>query len=147
MALAGGAHVAARFMLTSAPFHGIRSLKELAFVLSAYDTGSEWPVGSGISFTAGLATAQWAQGFRMKNCASALWQALIDELPLDYDGPHEFPMKTIATASRHMLLRIASGVDPDEISESESVREIVAATGHSTLMAIVSAGAPRRSKS
>jgi hypothetical protein len=144
MALAGGAHVAARFMLTSAPFHGIRSFEELEFVLSAYDSGSEWPRGSGISFTAGVASAEWAHGFRMKNCAAGLWQALVDELPLDYDGPNEFPMKTIATASRHLLLRIGSGVDPDEITEPKSLREIVAATGHKTLMAIVSAGAPRR---
>lgn len=49
MALSGGAHVAARFMLATKPFHGIRSVDELSYVMAGYDVGSEWPVGSGQS--------------------------------------------------------------------------------------------------
>jgi hypothetical protein len=52
-------------MLVSRPFHGVRSVEELAHVMAGYDVGSEWPPGSGQSYTAGLAPAAWAQGFRM----------------------------------------------------------------------------------
>ena len=34
MALSGGAHVAARFMLVARPFHGVRSVQELAYVMA-----------------------------------------------------------------------------------------------------------------
>lgn len=55
MALSGGAHVAARFMLESKRFHGVRSVDELRYVLNGYDESTEWPLNSGVSFTAGLA--------------------------------------------------------------------------------------------
>ncbi|HDR9000096.1 TPA: ATP-binding protein [Burkholderia vietnamiensis] len=84
MALAGGAHVAARFMLASAPFHGVRTVDELAYVMRGYDEGSEWPAGSGCSFTAGLAPRPWAGGFRMADQAEALMLAMQDALPPRY---------------------------------------------------------------
>lgn len=143
MALSGGAHVAARFMLSAAPFHGIRDVDELRFVLSGYDEGTEWPEHSGLSFTAGLAPAAWAQGFRMADQAQALMQAMQEELPPRYCGPVEYPMKTIAQSARHALLRVGSGADPGDVTSPESWRSIVAGAGHRALMAIVSAVAPR----
>ncbi len=143
MALSGGAHVAARFMLTSEPFHGVRDVDELRFVLSGYDDGTEWPPGSALSFTAGLAPKAWAAGFRMAAHADALMQAMVDELPDKYAGPVEFPMKTIAHAARHALLRVASGADPEDVMSAPSLRHIVASSGHRTLMAVVTANAAR----
>jgi hypothetical protein len=143
MALSGGAHVAARFMLCSEPFHGVQTVEELAFGLSGYDVGTEWPLGSGKSFTEGLAPHAWADGFRMKDQAENLMWAMKEELPARYQGPIDFPMKTVATASRRVLLSIASGADPEGIASAESWRQIVAATGHRALMAIVAASAPR----
>ena len=143
MALSGGAHVAARFMLASEPFHGIRDVDELRFVLSAYDTGTEWPRRSGMSFTAGLAPAAWSAGFRMAAHAEALMQAMVDELPTKYEGPIEFPMKTVAQAARHALLRVAGGADPQDVMSLDSLRRIVAGCGHKALMAVVTAITPR----
>ncbi|MEX8492677.1 ATP-binding protein [Sphaerotilus sp.] len=144
MALSGGAHVAARFMLASEPFHGIRDIDELRFVLSGYDTGTEWPPRSGISFTAGLAPEAWAAGFRMAALAEGLMQAMVDELPAKYEGPIEFPMKTVAQSARHALLRVASGAEPDDVMSVTSLRNIVANCGHKMLMAVVTANATRR---
>lgn len=143
MALSGGAHVAARFMLAAEPFHGVRDTEELAFVMSGYDSGTEWPRGSGLSFTAGLAAEAWADGFRMETQAPALMKAMIDELPTRYAGPTEFPMKTVAQASRHVLLRLAGGADRRDVTSADSMRAIVAGCGHKALMAVVSAVAPR----
>lgn len=102
MALSGGAHVAARFMLAAEPFHGIRDVDELRFVLSGYDEGTEWPEHSGLSFTAGLASAAWAQGFRMADRAPALMQAMHKELP------HATTTRADAAPSR----RAGSGLAP-----------------------------------
>ena len=143
MALSGGAHVAARFMLAAEPFHGVRGVDELRFVLSGYDQGTEWPKRSGVSFTAGLAPAAWAAGFRMADQAEGLMQAMQDELPPKYEGPLEFPMKTVAQAARHALLRVAGGADPSDVTSAASWRTIVAGCGHRALMAVVSAVAPR----
>ena len=143
MALSGGAHVAARFMLASEPFHGIRDVDELRFVLSGYDEGTEWPKRSGISFSAGLAPKAWAAGFRMAAHAEGLMQAMVDELSAKYDGPIEFPMKTVAQAARHALLRVAGGADPEYVMSPDSLRHIVAGCGHKALMAVVTAFMPR----
>lgn len=143
MALSGGAHVAARFMLAAKPFHGVRNVQELAYVMSGYDNGTSWPAGSGLSFTAGLAPSAWANGFRMEDQAPALMKAMTDELPPRYAGSIDFPMKTVAQASRHILLRVAGGADWHDVTSPESWQRIVAETGHKTLMAIVSAAAPK----
>lgn len=147
MALAGGAHVAARFILAAAPFHGVRSIEELAYVMRGYDEGSEWPPGSGCSFTAGLAPRPWAGGFRMERQADVLMQALTDLLPPRYAGPIDFPMKTVAQVCRHTLLRIASGISVDEATSPEAWRAAVDDSGHRTLMALVSATAALRGRS
>lgn len=143
MALSGGAHVAARFMLASEPFHGVRDVTDLRFVLSGYDTGTEWPKGSGISFTAGLAPEAWAAGFRMADSAERFMQAMVDELPERYKGPTEMPMKTVAQTARHALLRVAGGADPADVMSVESLRRIVAGCGHKALMAVVTAITPQ----
>jgi hypothetical protein len=143
MALSGGAHVAARFMLSAEPFHGVRDIDELRFVLSGYDQGTEWPKRSGVSFTAGLAPTAWAAGFRMADQAEGLMKAMQEELPAKYEGPIEFPMKTVAQSARHALLRIAGGADPQDVTSAASWRNIVSGCGHKALMAVVAAVVPR----
>jgi hypothetical protein len=143
MAQMGGAHVAARFMLTAQRFHGVRDAAELAFVLAGYDRGTEWPLGSGLSFTEGIAPAAWSEGFRMEHVAPALMDALREELPDKYAGEVEFPMKTVVQTARHVLLRVAAGAHPDDVTAPASLRSIVAASGHRTLMALVTALSPR----
>ncbi len=70
-------------------------------------------------------------------------QAMVDELPDKYAGPVEFPMKTVAHAARHALLRVAGGADPDDVMSALCLRSIVASSGHRTLMAVVTANATR----
>lgn len=144
MALAGGAHVAARFMLAAEQFHGVRNVAELAYVMRGYDEGSEWPPGSRRSFTEGLAPCPWAGGFRMADCAGELMQAMCDTLPERYAGPIDFPMKTVAQACRHILLGIASGTDIETSTSATAWHTAVEDCGHRMLMALVSATAGLR---
>ncbi|XYJ92302.1 AAA+ ATPase domain-containing protein (plasmid) [Cupriavidus necator] len=144
MALSGGAHVAARFMLATKAFDGIRSEQELAYVMGGYDSGSEWPPGSGLSFTAGLVPNAWDQGFRLAAFVATLMQAMTDCLPPRYAGPINFPMKTVTHACRHVLLQLASGADVEKATSPTSWRQVVEASGHRRLMAVVSATAARQ---
>lgn len=139
LALAGGAHAAARFMLASAPFHGVRDEDELGLVLDGYDLALQWPPDSGISYTEGLAPQAWAAGFRMHQLAPCLMRALQAELPAGYSGPTDYPMKTITQVCRHVLLRLAAGARPEDVGREAVLREIVAASGHRLLMSLVAA--------
>jgi hypothetical protein len=141
LAMIGGAHVAARFMLASERFHGIEGLDELACVMAGYDQATEWPPRSGISFTQGITPAAWAEGFRMEDQAGKLHEALIQGLPPNYPGPPELPMKTIVHCCRHLLLRIAGGADWRDVSSARSLQHIVAESGHGQLLALVTATA------
>lgn len=146
MAMTGGAHVAARFMLSSEKFNGVRGVDELRYVLAGYDDGAEWPKGSGLSFTQGLAPRAWEEGFRMAALAEPLQQAMVDALPERYEGPIEFPMRSVAMSARHALLRIAGGADPSDLMAVSTLRSIVEGTGHTMLMAVVTAITPRLRK-
>ena len=141
LAMVGGAHVAARFMLASERFHGIEGLDELTSVMAGYDEGTEWPAGSGKSFTEGVAPEAWHQGFRLEDHAPALHRALVAGLPPNYAGPLEFPMKTIAYCCRNILLRISGGADWRDVSRPENLSGIVAESGHRQLLALVTATA------
>ena len=148
MAMSGGAHVAARFMLAGERFRGIEGLEELAYVMSGYDRGTEWPPGSSKSFTESAAPKAWAEGFRMEEHAAGLMKAMVEALSTRYDGPMEFPMKTIAQCCRYVLLRLAGGADWRDVTSAQSWQRIVAESGHRQLMALVTATAhlSRRSK-
>lgn len=142
MAMSGGAHVAARFMLSSERFRGIEGLDELAYVMSGYDKGTEWPPRSGKSFTASAAPVAWEEGFRMEDQAPKLLKAMVETLPKNYAGPMEFPMKTIAHCCRNVLLRLAGGVNRQDVTSPASWVRIVEESSHRQLMSIVSAMAP-----
>lgn len=146
MALSGGAHVAARFMLESRQFHGVRTVEELQYVLSGYDDDTEWPPGSGTSFTAGLAPVAWAEGFRMGNQAESFFYAMTESLGDSYLGPTDFPMKTVAQVSRNVLLRIAGGANWREATQRNAWLQVVSQSSHKALMAIVSAGARKKAQ-
>lgn len=141
LAMVGGAHVAARFMLASERFRGIEGPEELAEVMAAYDEGTEWPAHSGRSFTAGVAPDAWEQGFRLEDHAEQLHDVLLQGLPTNYAGPMEFPMKTVAHCCRHILLRIGGGADWRDVMSEASLRRIVEESGHRQLLALVTATA------
>lgn len=138
LAMTGSAHVSARFMLHEWPFRGMRSAGELEFILRGYDKDSEWPEGSGLSYTAGLAPRAFAEGFRMQNYAHQLWAAMETLLPDKYGGSKEFPMKSITGAGRHVLLKVAAaGSDWERCVSFDAWHQAVAKTGHTRLMSLV----------
>jgi|CXWL01.1.fsa_nt_gi hypothetical protein len=138
LALTGSAHVSARFMLHDWPFRGIRTPEELKFVLQGYDEDSEWPEGSGISYTAGLARQAFAEGFRVQNYTHEVWTALNTLLPANYSGPIEFPMQSIAVGARQVLLKTgAAGSAWEQCTSFDAWKQAVADTGHTRLMSLV----------
>lgn len=147
LAHTGSAHASARFMLYEHQFHGIRSVEELRAVLLGYDEDSEWPAGSGISYTAGIAPRSFDAGLRLSHYAELLWSALFTNLPIGYKGPLDYPMQSVTLAARNVLMRIAGKESEwEKCVTKDAWYEAVAMTGHKAHMALVSvyAGHNRR---
>jgi hypothetical protein len=94
-----------RFMVHRLQFHGIRSASQLNRCLEAYDVGSDYPEGSGWSFTRYYYPAAFNSGFRIKPYADLLWEAFRltrDEygLPGKYEIPMQYFCRTVEFALR-----------------------------------------------
>ena len=146
LALTGSAHAAARFMLHERQFRGMQSVDEIRYVLAGYDEDSEWPLGSGLSYSAGLAPRAFEEGFRIANYSAELWDMLHECLPIGYSGSSEFPMQSITLAARQVLLRVAGAASRwDNCVDLDSWRGAVLSSGHKKLMGLVSMYAGRTS--
>lgn len=145
LAHTGSAHASARFMLYEHQFHGMRSVEELRAVLLGYDEDSEWPAGSGTSYTAGIAPRPFEAGLRLSAYAAQLWTALFQNLPSGYKGPHDYPMQSVTLAARNVLMRLAgSGAAWENCVTQDGWNQAVAMTGHKAHMALVSLYAGHR---
>lgn len=145
LAHTGSAHASARFMLYEHQFHGIRSIEELKAVLLGYDEDSEWPAGSGITYTAGIAPRPFEAGLRLSEYTPHLWTALVKNLPSGYKGPEDYPMQSITLAARNVLMQLAgAGSKWEECVTQDAWNQAVAMTGHKTHMALVSVYAGQR---
>jgi hypothetical protein len=139
MALTGSAHAAARFMLHDREFRGLKSCDEIEYAFAGYDEDSEWPAGSGLSYSAGLAPRAFEEGFRISNYSARLWDMLHECLPMGYGGAKEFPMQSITLAARQVLLRVAGASSNwEEAVDLGAWRDAVLNSGHKRLMSLVS---------
>lgn len=144
LARADYAHVAARFLVAHWPFPGLASEDEIEFVLQGYDTVSEWPRGSGVSYLAHFAPAAFARGERLATCASKVWRVLDALLPPNYTGDPSFPMLHVSGAIEKTLFSLAQGTDWEEATSETAWLEALAETQFTDHMRLISAAMPRR---
>jgi hypothetical protein len=131
----GNAHVAARFMVESARFHGIRSEAELEYVLNGYYCDSEWPSGSKISFHQYFSPRGFDRGERLANTASAMWGALGEISPKS----KEFPMQHVAFAVETTLCKLACDQAWESLTSPEGWKGSLSQTSVRKHMELVSA--------
>jgi hypothetical protein len=120
----GDAHVAARFMVESARFHGLCTVEELRYVLNGYDVDSEWPVGSKTSFLKHFAPESFDQGRQLAETAENMWAALCELSP----NMTEFPMQHVAFAVENTLSRLARGMNWDELTSKDGWKATISGT-------------------
>jgi hypothetical protein len=116
----GDIHLIARFMVRDAPFRGIRDANELGSVLDGYDSASEWPENSDISYTKHFFPRAFEGGFRIATYSTELWNTFLEMGP-NREGYHlEVPMEHIAKtvegifrdfSDTHMLENVLSHKD------------------------------------
>lgn len=133
-ALTGNSHITARFFSHDAPYHGLRSLDQLEYVLRGYDSDSEWPSESGLSFLQYFAPDDFSKGRRLVDHASQLWSSFDALKPPSIGSKKaqtalELPMLHLALTVESILKALGRGEDWDEVTAPASLLSTIAQTG------------------
>jgi hypothetical protein len=134
MGNSGNAHIAARFMVESARFHGLCSVEELRYVLTGYDCDSEWPAGSNVSFLQYFSSDHFERGLRLADTAENLWKALCALYP----KVKEFPMQHVAFAIENTLKMLANGEEWEAVTSYDGWFSTLKGTSLARHMQLVS---------
>lgn len=128
----GNAHITARFFACDMKFHGLASVEEVEYVLIGYDTDSEWPKHSGISYLQHFAADDFARGHRLSSCAKDMWVAFEELLPRDLKVNkkyrREIPMQHLAHTVEKALSRLAVGESWEVVTKYEEWLKMIAKT-------------------
>lgn len=123
-------HLIARFMLHEYPFCGLRSPNDLQYCLHGYDM-SEFPKGSGISFSAHYFPEAFAAGWRVASLTSSIWDAFV-ELEDNNGGRKrkEIPMEFFSRSVERIFLTCAKlPVHVDGITYRQ-IKNAIESTGY-----------------
>src|SRR3546814_1290838 len=72
--------ILARFLAEPIPFEGCISVDDFRKILRSYDVNSEYPEGSGLSYTRFFLPKAYQAGFRLTNYSEEIWDALLNAL-------------------------------------------------------------------
>ncbi|MEM6819700.1 MAG: ATP-binding protein [Pseudomonadota bacterium] len=108
-------HLVGRFMTCTHRFDGVLDSVDIDRMFTSLDSGSEYPTGSGVSFTEYFVPKAFQSGWRMKDQASQFWRVLLavcerEGLP----KIEELPMQAISAVIR-ALLRDLSEMDESSL--------------------------------
>jgi hypothetical protein len=134
----GDMHLVGRFMMREALFRGIIGAAELGFVLRAYDEGTEWPQGSGTSYTRFFFPSAFEAGFRLSPLASDLWGVFEEMAPPKMRPQLSVAMEHVAKSVEAIIRTLAGDAAAIKISREVLVRA-VASTRYPSYMQAMAA--------
>ncbi len=124
-----------RFTKALYEFSGIRSWEDLRVALEACDLGSEFPVGSGLSYTQFLFPQAYEAGFRMVSLAKPLWTAFMNVSALRA-GESGIAMEYVASALSE-LVTMLKGADGAQFAIGNAeLEQAVKASGYGRRKAV-----------
>lgn len=123
------AHLTARFMVRKAQFHGIAGSDQVAYVLAAYDNHTEWPSGSGTSFTRHFFRQAYDAGFRLASISADMWDIYVDLAPEFLKKHLEVPMEHIAKAIEFLFRRFSLEDSADFQFTKDEIHDAIIKTG------------------
>ena len=130
---AGDLHLVGRFMVRDALFRGIRSATELAYVLKACDEQTEWPQGSGISYTRHFFPRAFDIGFRIADLAPQLWTLFVELAPPKMTAHLNVAMEHVAKPIECLFRELSTDAASVPISR-ETLRRVVEQVRYPTYM-------------
>ena len=103
-------HVRKRFLMRRHQFTGLANAKEVEYVLNRYDECTEYPAGSGISYTRAFAEEAFLSGWRLSHHSEQIYAHAErlrrqNNLPLSWT----WPMKSFELCINYLLTTIAKG--------------------------------------
>jgi len=120
-----------RFMVHQLRFHGLNKVSDLKNCLTAYDDDSEFPDGSGWSFTRYFYPSVYDSGFRLTSFADTLWEAfrlIKDECGVP--GSREIPMQYFCRTVEYLLRRYGTQEDVSAAISTTMCKEAIKASGY-----------------
>ena len=133
----GDLHLIGRFMMRETLFRGIQSVEELVYVLTAYDIGTEWPEGSGISYTRYFFPRAFESGFRLADLAATLWSIYQSLAPPKLQTHLQLAMEHVAKPVEFLFRKHGGNAMAVEFSR-EALTEAVASTRYAAYMQAIS---------
>lgn len=118
-------HVYGRFLTRKHEMSGVKCPEDASYILDNYDSRTEWPIGSGISFSRHFAPSGFEAGWRLAHHANRMWE-IAEKIRTEHRlASHwTWPMKSFEGAVAYLLTVIAprhtdfSGFSDDEIEEA-----------------------------
>ena len=117
--------IIARFFRKPVPFYGCTSAETLKDILEKLDNETEWPEGSGWTFTYFFFPEAYETGFRMSNFAGAIWLALVNATELQ---PFGFTMETISLLVKGIYVATRGSDRAEMILSEEAIATALKAT-------------------
>ena len=116
-------HLLGRFMTGSHRFTGVTGLSDFRRMLKALDTGSEYPIGSGITFTQYFVPKAYEAGWRFSEHADRIW-SILDTVCRRENIPktEELPIQPL-TACLRWLLKTLNEMDTEKLELNDALIE------------------------
>lgn len=117
------AHLLGRFMSASHQFKGVSTEKEFKRIAFAFDEQSEYPTGSGISYTQAYVPLAYKHGWRLEQSIPKIWKLLDNCLESErLPKCNEFPMQALMALLVWLLSQL-SLEDNDELELTSNLIE------------------------
>lgn len=102
---AGRTDLIGRFMVRQFEFQGIGSVPDLAGTMACYDKVeiSEYPTGSGVSYSAFFMPLAFRDGWRLEKEAGLVWECF-QKIARNHGGFKQIGMKWVASSIRRFLM-------------------------------------------
>lgn len=124
----GQFQIVGRFMVGEHMFKGVQSQSDVAYILTRYDSYSEYPPGSKTSFSQHFARGPFSEGWRLASHDASLWKAFqrARENGKVY-GPPNIPMSAFTGVVDALLkaLQRNAGKPPQEVVSDQMLDGIL----------------------
>jgi|SRR5882672_4118651 len=128
--LANKTQIIGRFMVNQFCFHGLRSAGEIGTCLKGYDEESEYPVGSGWSFTRYYFPAAFQSGFRLGQFQDLVWESFKEtKEQFGLPGALEIPMYYFCRTVEAVLTEFASLEEDHPLLSRQTWKQAVIDSG------------------
>jgi hypothetical protein len=122
--------IVGRFMIHEKRFYGLRNQAELAYLLSSYDSITEYPIGSNWSYSHFFFPEGFKKGYRLENETNTIWNSIIEiRAEFGVNKKIELPMHYLIAIINYVLLKYGSNDQAVEWPTKAIWKEAVFASG------------------